>query len=288
LSGSFGGIMYPNIVGSALGSPYPVTGSATVSTNATSNRLAATLSGSDPLTSSSSGITNLVVNFGSLTGNNFARSTFINDNVFAAAENPTAASQINSTSLPTFSSGSNLYPRLGLVSSGTVSNSLLPNGLCQQCQFLQWGYWTGVLETPNAAGTAAVRQDAAHINTWVAGMPSITLPAAGIGTFSGNALGSVVSGGASYLAAGGFTNSYNFGTHTGTVMISNFDSKTVTGTVNGVNAGYSGTLSGSGVSGPVNGTFFGNLAGNPATETGGNFALQGSSYLASGIFAGKR
>jgi hypothetical protein len=102
LSGSFGGIMYPNIVGSALGSPYPVTGSATVSTDATSNRLAATLSGSDPLTSSSSGITNLVVNFGSLTGNNFARSTFINDNVFAAAENPTAASQINSTSLPTF------------------------------------------------------------------------------------------------------------------------------------------------------------------------------------------
>jgi trimeric autotransporter adhesin len=145
-----------------------------------------------------------------------------------------------------------------------------------------------VLDTPNAAGTAPVRQDAAHINTWVAGMPSITLPATGIGTFSGNALGSVVNGRASYLAAGGFTNSCDFGTHTGTVTISNFDSKTVTGTANGVNAGYSGTLSGSGVSGPASGTFFGNLAGNPATETGGNFALQGSSYLASGIFAGKR
>jgi hypothetical protein len=111
------------------------------------------------------------------------------------------------------------------------------------------GYWTDALDTPNAAGTAPARQDAAHINTWVAGMPSITLPATGVGTLSGNALGSVVNGRASYLAAGGFTNSCDFGTHTGTVTISDFDSKTVIGTANGVNAGYSGTLSGSGVAG---------------------------------------
>jgi hypothetical protein len=76
LSGSFGGIMYPSIPGTGLGSPYPVTGTPTVSTNATNNRLSATLSGTDPLTSSTSGISNLIVNFGSLTGNNFARSTF--------------------------------------------------------------------------------------------------------------------------------------------------------------------------------------------------------------------
>jgi hypothetical protein len=205
--------MYPNIVGRGLGSPYAVTGSATVSTNATSNRIAATLSGTDPLSSSTSGITNLIVNFGSLTSDNFARSTFINDNIFAAGESPTAASQINGTSLPT-TPGGTLSPRLGLVSSNAVSNSLLPSGLCSTCQFLQWGYWTGVLDTPNAAGTAPVRQDAAHINTWVAGMPSITLSATGIGTFSGNALGSMLNGRASYLPAGGFTNSYNFGTHT--------------------------------------------------------------------------
>jgi hypothetical protein len=54
-------------------------------------------------------------------------------------------------------------PFVGLVSSSTVSNGLLPSGLCSTCQFLQWGYWTGVLDTPNAAGTAPVRQDAAHI-----------------------------------------------------------------------------------------------------------------------------
>jgi hypothetical protein len=47
-------------------------------------------------------------------------------------------------------------------------------------------------------------------------------------------------------------------------------------------------LSGSGLTGSAKGSFFGNLPGNPATETGGNFALQGPAYLASGIFAGHR
>ena len=176
-----------------------------------------------------------------------------------------------------------------MVTSGVVpSNTLLPNGLCSSCQFLQWGYWTGALDTPNTAGTGAVRQDVAHINPWIAGVPSVTLPATGVGTFSGNALGSVVNNGASYLASGGFTNTYNFGNHTGMFTISNFDGKTVSGAVNGVGAGYSGSLSGSGLTGSAKGSFFGNLPGNPATETGGNFALQGPAYLASGIFAGHR
>jgi hypothetical protein len=117
---------------------------------------------------------------------------------------------------------------------------------------------------------------------------STSLPATGIGAFSGNAFGSVVNSGASYLASGGFTNMYNFGNHTGMFTISNFDGKTVSGTVNGLGAGYSGSLSGSGLTGSAKGSFFGNLPGNPATETGGNFALQGPAYLASGIFAGHR
>ena len=98
----------------------------------------------------------------------------------------------------------------------------------------------------------------------------------------------MVNSGASYLASGGFTNTYNFGNHTGAFTISNFDGKTVSGTVNGLGAGYSGALSGSGLTGSANGSFFGNLPGNPATETGGNFALHGPAYLASGIFAGHR
>jgi trimeric autotransporter adhesin len=303
LSGYFGGIMYPNF-GGTLGSPYPVIGTATVQTDAINNRVAATLSGSDPLTSQVSGINSLVINFGSVTGNNYARSTFIDDNTFAAAESPSTPSQINGVNLPTpvstnFSS-SGLQPRLALVSSGTLgpnSNTLLPpGGLCSTCQFLQWGYWTGVLDTPNGDGTAALRQDAAHINTWIAGQPTSTffpgtLPPSGTGTFNGNALGSVTNAGASYLASGGFSASYNFGTHIGTVAISNFDNGqvNVSGQVNGAGSSYSatnltGTFGNSALSGVLNGSFY----GPSATETGGNFALQGSKYLASGIFAGKR
>jgi hypothetical protein len=143
------------------------------------------------------------------------------------------------------------YPQ---IASGIVlSNTLLSNGLCNSCQFLQWGYRTSALDTHNTAGTGGVRQDVAHINTWIAGVPSVTLPATGVGTFSGNALGSVVNNGASYLASGGFTNTYNFGNHTGMFTISNFDGKTVSGTVNGVGAGYSGSLSGSGLTGSAKG-----------------------------------
>jgi hypothetical protein len=119
------------------------------------------------------------------------------------------------------------------------------------------------------------------------------LPTSGSGTFTGNALGSVSNNGANYLAAGGFTNTYNFGTQTGTVAISNFDNRNFSGPVTaaafaGRTSSYAGNLSGSGVTGAVQGTFF----GPGAAETGGNFAVQSlpgvPTYLASGIFAGKR
>jgi hypothetical protein len=243
--------------------------------------------GADPF-----GANTLTAQFGTVTGRPYSRATFVDDTRYAALESPNTASQVNGTTLPlpnpNAPASTQIYPRLAMVTSGTApSNSLLPSGLCSSCQFLQWGYWTGELDTPNSAGTV-VRQDVAHINPWVAGVISTSLPATGIGTFSGNAFGSVVNSGASYLASGGFTNIYNFGNHTGAFTISNFDGKTVSGTVNGMGAGYSGALSGSGLTGSANGSFFGNLPGNPATETGGNFALQGPSYIASGIFAGHR
>ncbi len=281
-TGYFGGVMYP-VVGGSVGSPYAVAGTTSVQTNATNNRVGATFTGSDPF-----GTNTLTVQFGGFTGTSRSRSTFVDDARYAALENPDTASQVNGVNIQ-LNGDPTQAARVAMVTSGVVpSNTLLPNGLCSSCQFLQWGYWTGALDTPNAAGTGAVRQDVAHINTWLAGVPSVTLPATGVGTFSGNALGSVVNNGAGYLASGGFTNTYNFGNHTGMFTISNFDGKTVSGTVNGVGAGYSGSLSGSGLTGSAKGSFFGNLPGNPATETGGNFALQGPAYLASGIFAGHR
>ena len=105
---------------------------------------------------------------------------------------------------------------------------------------------------------------------------------------TGNAFGSVFNNGASYLAAGQFSNGYNFGTRTGTLAINNFDGRSFSGTVAaGTGATYSGALAGSGLTGSASGAFFGRLA----AETGGNFAVHsitGPAYLASGVFAGKR
>ena len=47
-----------------------------------------------------------------------------------------------------------------------------------------------------------MRQDVAHINPWVAGVLSQTLPATGVGTFTGNAFGAVNNAGQAYLPPG--------------------------------------------------------------------------------------
>src|SRR6516165_608667 len=286
LTGFNGGIMYPRDVSTGALAPYAIgIGVTAVATDAVNNGVLAEFVGVDTF-----GTNTLVqLGFGSVGTSSTGTSTFIDDKNFAAVE---SANQISSVT-PNAAAQQNAGPsqsRLAMVTSGTVPvNSLLPNGLCQQCQFLQWGYWTGVIDTLNAAGTAVVRQDLAHINTWIAGIPAVNIPTTGVGTFTGNALGSVFDNGASYLASGGFTNSYNFGTQTGTVAISNFDGRNFSGAVQATGNGYYlGNLSGSGLTGQAIGQFY----GPGAPETGGMFGVHSPAgvptYLASGIFAGRR
>ncbi len=126
--------------------PYAVTGTATVQTNATNNRAAATFAGGDPF-----GSTTLTVQFGSVTGQgtNKSRSTFVDNNRFAGLESPDTPSQVDHVDIQ-LNGDPTQAAKVGMVTSGTVpSNSLLPaGGLCSSCQFLQWGYWTGTLNTP--------------------------------------------------------------------------------------------------------------------------------------------
>jgi hypothetical protein len=284
LTGFIGGVMYSRDSNIGALSPYPIgIGTAAVTTDAANNSVVAGFVGVDNLGTN----TLLALGLGSPIGSG---SAFIDDKTFAAVESPSEASFVTNLSNP-----QNVAPsqsRLAMVTSGTVpTNPLLPNGLCQQCQFLQWGYWTGVVDTLNAAGTAVVRQDLAHINTWIAGIPAVNTPTTGVATYTGNALGSVFNNGASYLASGGFTNSYNFGTQTGTVAISNFDGRNFSGAVQALGGGtgyYLGNLSGSGLTGQAFGQFY----GPGAPETGGMFAVHSPAgvptYLASGIFAGRR
>lgn len=303
-SGYFGGIMQCCSTNSQTNAiiSYAVAGGTVVQTFPSDNRVVATFAGVDPFTQAQSGVNEVELQFGvpntpGVIG--YGRSTYINNQIYAAAENPNTASSITingvTASLPTYVSGSDLYPRLAMVTSGTVpNNSWMPAGVTPcSCQYLQWGYWTGhVYDNLNSTGTANGRNDIAEINTWVAGQPTVNLPTTGVGTYNGAAVGTVSNAGATYLAAGGFNQTYNFGSRTGTVNITRFDGANYTAAVSGESGAFAGALQGS--FGNRNGTVIGNFYGPAAAETGGTFNIYNgqpvasAKYLASGIFAGKQ
>ena len=174
------------------GTSYALTGDNVVATFPSDNRVFAGFAGFagyDPFTSTQSGLSNpgsVLLYFGApgVPGvNGYAHSTHVNNQIYAATEDPNDQAQITVTSpsgattttnLPTYASGSTLYPRLAMVTSGTVpNNSWMPAGVTPcSCQYLQWGYWTGQAGIPNAAGTNYSRLDVAAINTWIAGTPT--------------------------------------------------------------------------------------------------------------------
>jgi hypothetical protein len=300
LSGYFGGIMTkePNAgVGSPL--PYAVTGNTSISTNASNSQIAATLTGGDPFTSSASGIpapaaNGIVLQYGSTTGGTSARQAFINNNLFAVLESPSASSSVNGVAITPSTAYPNTNPNLYLVTqTAAPATAVLPSGLCSTCQYLQWGYWGGELDTP-ASGNLAARTDVGHINFWVAGTPLTSMTDISslqamnfTGTYNGNLIGSVVNNGAQYLASGGLQATYQFGTKTGTFAVSNYDNQSFTATGHSSLSGpnYSFGVKSGAITGQVNGAFYGPMA----AETGGNFAFTaGPAYTTSGIFAAKR
>jgi hypothetical protein len=289
LTGFFGGLMATN----ATPTPYALTGTATIATDSLANTVTANFTSDKSLSSDATGgVTSIAMNFGG------TKSVFIDDNIFGAFESNSAPQQINGQPLQVDGS-TNHAGQLYLLSSAAAAlpTGLLPSGasFCQ-CQYLQWGYWGGDLLTGNSSDSTVSRIDHGHINFWVAGTPT---PAGDLntlasqnasGTYSGAAIGSVNNAGARYVAAGGFTGMYNFGTHAGTWSITNFDghSFSVSGTAPLTGSNYSFGGSAKGFAGAVNGSFYGPMA----AETGGNFSFHstvpGTTYLASGIFAGKR
>lgn len=301
LTGFFGGLMTTT----AQAQPYAINGTALISTDATNNQVQATLTSNALNPAQTAGVSNVVMQFGGLTGNP-AQSAFVDDNTYAAAESQVNPQTINGTTL-VVNGDPNQAGQLYLLSSGAApppTSFLATQSICSSCQFLKWGYWGGDLNTGNSNNGNISRIDRANINFWVAGVPtapgSINYPTVGTAyIYNGNAVGSVYNNGASYLASGAYSGSYNFGTNTGSVAITNFDSHNFTYGVNGNtpnSPNYSGTLltatttgnpSPLPFSGATNGSFFGPLA----PETAGSFSAKstvGPAYIASGVFAGHR
>jgi trimeric autotransporter adhesin len=282
LTGGFGGLMYTT----AQTRPYIVSGGTTVATDASTNQVQATFTGSAQ--SPAAGLSNVTMQYGGPT----ASQAFIDNSTFTALESQSSPQQVTVNGTPTQANG-----QLYLASSGAAGapNSLLPAGVSYcQCQFLQWGYWGGDLSS--GAGGPTPRVDSGHINTWVAGVPTPAADLASLAgvsasaTYNGHAIGSVFNNGASYVAAGGFTGTYNFGTRNATLSVNNFDGRSFTASGIAAQNGANYSISSTSPIGQatMNGTFY----GPAAAETGGNFAFQSAtglpSYLASGIYAGKK
>ena len=118
--------------------------------------------------------------------------------------------------------------------------------------------------------------------------PTVPFPTSGVGSYGGAASGTVFNNGATYQAAGTFTQTYNFGSGSGVANINNFDGANYTYSVTGAGANFSGGL----ISGPANRTsnLSGSFSGPGAIQSSGNFGVQstaGPPYAATGTFSGR-
>jgi hypothetical protein len=192
---------------------------------------------------------------------------------------------------------------VGANSTGFLSSLSNATVVPCACDYTKWGFWTASIGQ-NDAGSNSVYSTVSGIGTWVAGVPAraADLPVTGQATYVGQAVATIAQPGSaygtnSYLAAGTFTNTVNFGTNSGFVTIANLDSTTYTGVVNIVptTTFFAGALSGS------TGGRFMNLGGSfyqggptnisPAYgEMGGAFGISSTvdAYKGAGTFTARR
>ena len=192
-----------------------------------------------------------------------------------------------------------------------TSISTVPAGGMVQpcnCQSTKWGFWSAFNRVTNSEGQL-VFEDQGPLLLWVAGVPTTAgaLPASGMATYTGHAIASIATnpmapGANSYLAAGTFSNTVNFGNQRGTVAINGLDGSNYGGSV-ALNAGtvnFGGVLSAMAGAGAITngrtatlaGSFFQGGGAHPLfSEMGGSLMLNGTvanPYLGSGIFAAAR
>ena len=258
--------------------------------------------------------------FGSLNASNLngARGAYVSPSNFAARA---TAVFDNGANLPVSTrSGNPLLPEqtvgyanqlmvtansVGANTSAFLSSISTSSTPVQPCACAtQWGFWSAFNGANNSNGQLAF-EDQGVLLLWVAGTPTLAgaLPVTGTATYTGHAIASIANGvtpgATSYLAAGGFSATANFATRTGTVNITGLDGANYAGTAMQAAAAtttFGGTLNS--VSGPgsvagrtatLAGSFFQGTGSTPAySEIGGSLILNGTNYLGSGIFLGRK
>lgn len=158
-------------------------------------------------------------------------------------------------------------------------------------EHMAWGFFMGDLVN-DSGGT---RRDHANLGFWVAGRPvdfATLSTLRGTFTYSGGMLGTAAQNGGVRVAAGGFTQSWDFASRSGR-LAATFDGRDYNARI--AMLGTNPIFTGSGLDGArdrrmvVQGGFFGTAgAGVPPPSVGGAFGIAGSGYAANGIFAGHR
>jgi hypothetical protein len=266
--------------------------------DAETNRVGAEIAVSESLFDATD-IDSLFVTAGvSLDGEEYGQSAYVDDNMFAATDNfdesRTFATDDSQTVLPqrtgltpaNYVVSSDAVPQTGYMGDGTVQCT---------CSFLEWGWWGTQMQSATAGDPQTeTSRESVHLGTWVAGdiVDNADLPAIGSATYAGHAVGTVLSGGAQYVAGGGMDMSWDFGAREGRVDVTNFDNHDFGWDVAGTGGAtdpalFSGTFTEMGGGGAVNGAFVANGADNFAGVIG-NFGVVDGGWSASGIIAGER
>jgi hypothetical protein len=139
-----------------------------------------------------------------------------------------------------------------------------------------------------------VERLSAHLGTWVVGdIADASQLSTSEASYRGLAVGSVVNGPDSYVAAGQMEMHYNFGLGSGDLSISDFDGRDFSGPISGSMSGatsgkatFGGSISGGSAEGTVRGAFV-NDGSNIAAGVIGNFDATSSGWSATGIIAGQ-
>lgn len=178
------------------------------------------------------------------------------------------------------SGGSN---RAYVMSSNVAPVKIFEGGtsaaLCN-CSYLTWGWW-GEADTGDGSIISG------HLGNWIIGdvTANVEMPSSGTATYSGNAVGTVVSGTSQYIATGQLSATVDFAARNGTVSVSNFDSHSFSSSVS-----FPSSSSFSGTNGTTNitGSFVNGSSGEAAKGMMGSFATSSGGWSASGIFGGNR
>ena len=237
-------------------------------------------------------------------------SAYVDDNTFGATANPDPAkTTAMGDGTGNYEQSPDREAATYLVSSGSVpglSNMAFmqsvadPSGMsdysCSTCDFLKWGWWGTQAQMVDATTdpNTEVERLSAHLGTWVVGdIADVSQLSTSEASYRGLAVGSVVNGSDSYVAAGRMTLDYSFGSREGSLSISDFDGRDFGGSMSGAASGkatFGGSISGGSgyTEGTVRGAFV-NDGSNVAAGVIGNFDARdfSSGWSATGIIAGQ-